>query len=134
MRQVRDSDEKMKLWLISNESKINGMIGLVNCLRLEPGGEGIRCLFNCDVDNHPFVNLESEHFSDILKKDLAINVIKEGKLGTYRHLSLPSNYDKRQSNQYFLNISEKKDLSGLRWYDLSQSVPSKSLLHNECNI
>ena len=141
MRQVRDSEEKKKLWLISNEPKINGMIGMVNCLRLEPGGEGIRCLFNCDIETNP-VNFECELFLDILKKDLAINVIKEGKLGTYRYLSLPSNYDKRQSNQYFLNISEKKDLSGLQWYDLSQSVALKSpfnetnqrITRNECDI
>ena len=99
MRQVRDSDEKNKIWLISKESEINGVIGLVNCLRLEPGGEGIRCLFNCDEEGNP-LDFQSEFFLDIWKKDLAINVIKEGKLGTYRHLSLPSNYEKRQSNQY----------------------------------
>ena len=141
MRQVRESDELKKLWLISNESKTNGLIGMVNCLRLEPGGEGIRCLLNCDIEYDP-VNFQSGLFLDILKKDLTINVLKERKLGTYRHSSLPSNYDKRQSNQYFLKISEKKDLSELRWYDLSQSVLSKSpfneinqrITRNECDI
>ena len=131
MRQVRDSDEKINIWLISNESKINGLIGMVNCLRLEPGGERIRCLLSFDIETDP-VKAKSVLSSDILERDLAINVIKEGKLGTYRHLSLPSNYDKRQSNQYFLNINEKKGLTGLRWYDLSQSIRSKSL-YNEVN-
>jgi hypothetical protein len=50
------------------------------------------------------------------------NVVKEGKVGTYRHLRLPTDYDKCLSNDYYLNSSKMGDLGGLQWYD-SRNIP-----------
>jgi hypothetical protein len=64
----------------------------------------------------------SKPFSDILVNDLAINVIRDGKLGTYRHLKVPKNHDKVESNDYYLNVGPNGDLSSLQWFD-SKNIP-----------
>jgi len=115
------------IWLIANESSINGIIGLMNCLRLEPGGENLRCIFIYDKSFDQKIDFNSKPFNEILNNDLVINVIKDGKLGTYRHLKLPKDYDKRVSNQYFLNLGQTRDLSSLQWFD------SKTIVKNNNN-
>ena len=116
MKEKEEKDEN--IWLIANDSPKNGIIGLINCLRLEPGGESIRCLF--DYDNYVKlpIDFKEKPFSDILNNDLPINVLRNGKLGTYRHTTLPKDYDKVESNEYFLNIGQTRDLSGLQWFDM----------------
>ncbi|CAG2181944.1 unnamed protein product, partial [Oppiella nova] len=55
-------------------------------------------------------------YSDILANDLVANVVKEGKVGTYRHLRLPTDYDKCLSNKYYLNSGQSRDIAGLQWF------------------
>jgi hypothetical protein len=128
-----------ELWLIANDSSKNGIVGLINCLRLEPGGETIRCLFNCD--NTP-VNFKDKPFYNVLANDLAVNVLRDGQLGTYRHLNLPKDYDQIQSNEYFLNNGLNRDLSSLQWYDMKNlnrkttgyDIQNRETKYVNCNI
>ena len=120
-----DAGQKPKnVWLIANDTHINGIVGLINCLRLEPGGQSLRCLFDMDSSIKLPIDWSSKPYFDILTNDLVINVIKEGKLGTYRHLKLPKDNDKIVSNQYYLNQGANKDLSSLTWFDLKNFIPS----------
>ena len=93
-----DSIDRKDIWLIATDSNINGVIGLVNCLRVEPRGLSIKCIFDFNHKTTLPIDWNSKPFSDILRNDLAINVIKGGKLGTYRHLRLPKDYDKTVSD------------------------------------
>jgi fatty acid synthase len=127
MNENKENNNNSNIWLIGNDSSINGIIGLTNCLRQEPGGEIIRCIFDYDKQMKK-LDFSSKPFSDILTNDLAINVIRDGKLGTYRHLSLPKNHDKIETNDYFLNVVPNGDLSSLQWFD------SKNLTRNESFI
>jgi fatty acid synthase len=123
---MKESDEKENVWLIANDSQLNGVIGLINCLRLEPGGETLRCLLDFDNLIKFPLNFGDKPLNDILSNDLAINVLKNGKIGTYRHLILPKDYDKTESNEYFLNTSQNSlDLSSLQWVDSRGLVPPK---------
>ena len=143
LNDLKESEEKENLWLIANDSPNNGIIGLINCLRLEPGGECIRCLFDSDTVFQMPIDFNEKPFSDILTNDLAVNVLKNGKLGTYRHLTLPQDFDKIEAKEYFLNISQTRDLSGLQWFDLNNlkapeicySVGDNSVVKQiECNV
>ena len=97
--EVKESeDSKNNLWVVANDSPKNGIIGLINCLRVEPGGEAIRCLYDCDQLITFPINFDQKPFSDILENDLPINIMKNGKLGSLRHLTLPKNYDKTESS------------------------------------
>ena len=108
------------VWLIANDTHINGIVGLVNSLRFEKNGEFFRCIFDMDSKIEIPINWKLKPYSDILTNDLVINVIKDGKLGTYRHLKLGKNYDKIVSNKYFLNQSVTNDISSLTWFDSSK--------------
>ena len=123
---AKDADNKSdNVWLIARDTHINGIIGLINCLRLEPGGENMRCIYDYDHSIKLPIDWNSKPFSDILRNDLVINVIRDAKLGTYRHLRLPKDYDKTLSNEYFLSLGQNKDLSSLQWFDGRSIVANK---------
>ncbi|CAG2110585.1 unnamed protein product, partial [Medioppia subpectinata] len=111
------------IWLMANDTTINGIIGLMNCLRLEPGGEIFRYIFyNDNNNNETQIDFTIKPYSDILANDLVANVMKGEVVGTYRHLKLPNDYDKCLSNDYFLNMGQTRDISGLQWFD-GRNVP-----------
>lgn len=110
------------VWIIANDSSINGIIGLTNCLRLEPGGEGLRYIFHYDTNTGAKLDFRVRPYSDILANNLAANVIKGGKVGTYRHIKLPADYDKCVSNDYYLNTGQTRDLAGIQWFD-ARNIP-----------
>ena len=128
----RDNDNIEPIWLVANDSSLNGIVGLINCLRLEPGGEVIRCLFDCGNLTGGRINFNEKPFSDILANDLTINVLKDGVLGTYRHLTLPKDFDKIPSKNYYLNVGQTRDLSNLQWFDSKNLVPSENF-YDLCN-
>ena len=120
-----DAGEKPRpVWLIANDTNINGIIGLINCLRIEPGGQCLRCLFDMDSNIKLPIDWTVNPFSDIIINNLVINVMKSKKLGTFRHLKLPKDYDQTVSNDYYLNQGSNKDLSGLTWFDLNKLTPN----------
>ena len=132
IKENKEREEKHKIWLIARDSPKNGIIGLINCLRLEPGGETLRCLFDCNGLTEKSIDFNGKPFSDILLNDLAINVLKDGTVGTYRHLTLPKDYDKIKSEDYFLNVGQTRDLSNLQWYD-SKNIISMKESYDLCN-
>ncbi|XP_054161233.1 fatty acid synthase-like [Oppia nitens] len=131
-RVTENIDTKDNIWLIANDSQHNGIVGLINCLRLEPGGDSLRCLFDCN-SNKSSIKFTEKPYSDILNNDLAINVINERLVGTYRHITLPKNYDKIPSNEYFLNVGLNRDLSHLQWYD-SRHIVTTDEFYDLCNV
>jgi fatty acid synthase len=124
--EMKENDSKdEKIWLIANDSLINGILGFVLCLRLEVGGERIRCLFDYNRKLKLPLNFSEYPLSEILINDLAVNVIRDGKLGTYRHLNLTKSDDQFEGNDYYLNIGQRGDLTTLQWYDLKNMVSVK---------
>jgi fatty acid synthase len=122
----KENDNKVEtFWLISNDSSINGIIGLTLCLRQEPGGDRIRCIFDYDKKLKLPINFEEKPFSDIITNDLAINVLRDGKLGTYRHISFTKNDEQSESSDYYLNIGQRGDLSSLQWFYSKNVFPIK---------
>lgn len=87
---VNDSDDKFawlenlktvlketdKLVLIAQKQPLNGILGLVNCLRREPGGETVGCIDIMD-NKAPDFNPDIEFYEEQLDKDLAVNVFKD---------------------------------------------------------
>ncbi|XP_068233154.1 fatty acid synthase [Palaemon carinicauda] len=114
------SDES-KLWLVSSGEPTSGIIGFVNCLRREPEGEKIRCLF--------VPGKKATLDAEVAARDLAINVYSNGEWGTYRHLALPPLLPKPAAHA-LLNVATRGDLASLTWYEApapeSQEVLSKS--------
>lgn len=102
--------------LVSTEP-LSGILGFFNCLRKEPKMKNLRCLF-IDDDDHvtPDFNLNNEFYKRQLTLGLPVNVFKDGKWGTYRHLSLPTiTADMSNSKHSFVNLMTRGDISSLKW-------------------
>uniref|UniRef100_A0A8C2GMU5 Fatty acid synthase n=1 Tax=Cyprinus carpio TaxID=7962 RepID=A0A8C2GMU5_CYPCA len=101
------------VWLIATKGH-NGVVGMVNCLRQEPGGNRIRS----DADVPSLVPTQKE-MKALLKKDLVMNVYRDGQWGVFRHQLLTQ-------EQAYVNVLTRGDLSSLRWIasPLRHFIPS----------
>jgi fatty acid synthase len=94
----------------------DGLIGLVNCLRKESLGHKAKCFLM--MDEAPDFDPRLPFYGDQLRKNLAINIYKSGKWGTYRHLLLEE-LQEVECEHCFGDVSAKGDLSSMRWLEES---------------
>ncbi|XP_031331303.1 fatty acid synthase-like [Photinus pyralis] len=106
-------NETKTLVVVENEP-LSGVLGFFNCLRREPGGMNLKCVFVQDEDVK--FNLSDPLFSEQLSKDLAINVLKHGAWGTYRHLPL-ERLKEVESQHVFCNQNVVGVVSTLNWVE-----------------
>lgn len=91
-------------------------MGFVNCLRRELGGDLVRGILIQD-SKAPKFSLDNPLYLKQVKKDLAINVLREnGVWGSYRHLPLQKLKEK-SVRQAFVNQLSRGDLSSLTWIE-----------------
>ncbi|XP_024893544.1 fatty acid synthase-like, partial [Temnothorax curvispinosus] len=100
--------------LVSERDFECGLLGLINCLRKEPGGEIIRSVFIQD-NKAPGFSLQEPLYMKQLQLDLPINIIRSGNVwGSYRHLPLPLLKSKLVQSAYVTQMVQG-DLSTLCW-------------------
>ena len=130
-----DKKSNRRIWLIARDFSFNGIIGLVKSLKREPEGERIRCLFNVDdcdddrliekmIENNLTENdstnddtsdqLKALIDENLIRKDLAINVIKNGVHGSYRQLAFTQKLSE-ETEYAVLDILTKGDLNSFQW-------------------
>ncbi|CAH2098691.1 unnamed protein product [Euphydryas editha] len=119
-----------RLVIYSQDEEINGLLGLVNCLRREPGGENVRGLLIADPTAPPF-NPNLKFYAEQLDMDLAINVYHEGQWGTYRHLLL-GDLETIRAHHAFVKTVTVGDLSSQQW--LEGPIKENQLLRNPNNV
>ncbi|CAH1394198.1 unnamed protein product, partial [Nezara viridula] len=91
----------------------NGVLGFVNCIRKESEGQKAKCVLLLD-NAIPEFQLENTFYKEQLAKDLAINIVKNGKWGTYRHLKIEE-VTRKPAFHVFTNFLTRGDLSSLNW-------------------
>lgn len=84
-----DLKDGQKLVLYNQDEPINGLLGLVNCLRKEPGGEIVCGLLIADP-SAPAFNPDLEFYEEQLDKDLAINVYQDVRVLDYQRVIMVS--------------------------------------------
>ncbi|XP_047538487.1 fatty acid synthase-like isoform X2 [Vanessa atalanta] len=104
-----------KVVLYSQDEEINGLLGLINCLRKEPGGGIFHGLLIADSSAPPF-DPELALYKKQLKMDLAVNVYQENQWGTYRHILL-DNVNAVQAYHALVNTLSIGDLSSISWLE-----------------
>ena len=121
-----------KVWLVAKDTPNNGIVGLVNCLRKEPGGDRVRCLFvppsegQGHQENGKNGHQEGETTngsiltSELIAKDLVMNVFKNGSFGSFRHLLVPPEQLEQTAaiKDAYVDVKTKGDLSSLRWFEV----------------
>nr|UEN71129.1 fatty acid synthase 1 [Glyphodes pyloalis] len=129
--------EGQKIVLYSQDEHINGLLGLVNCLRREPGGEIVYGMLIADP-SAPAFNPDVEMYEEQLDKDLALNVFQDGQWGTYRHLLL-GDLETVRADHAYVNTLTIGDLSSLRWLEgpirpnQTFKNPDSILIHVYCS-
>ncbi|XP_071569097.1 fatty acid synthase-like [Temnothorax nylanderi] len=120
-------DELKSIMSVQNETSIDtriilvaqgdfecGLLGFINCLRKEAGGEIIRSVFIQD-NKAPGFSLQEPLYTKQLQLDLPINVLRSGNVwGSYRHFPLPSLEPKLVDSAY-VKQTVQGDLSTLCW-------------------
>uniref|UniRef100_A0A673IXC9 Fatty acid synthase n=1 Tax=Sinocyclocheilus rhinocerous TaxID=307959 RepID=A0A673IXC9_9TELE len=96
------------VWLIATKGH-NGVVGMVNCLRQEPGGNRIRSVHFLKGAEVPSLVPTQKEMKALLKKDLVMNVYRDGQWGVFRH-----QFGIADSEAY-VNVLTRGDLSSLRW-------------------
>jgi fatty acid synthase len=113
----KESEDPKTIWLIGNDTSCNGIIGLLNCLRLEPGGSHIRCIFDYDQKLPKDINFTKNPFKQLAELDLVCNIYRGGKWGTQRHILLPEEQETIETEHAYLNVVTRGDMSSLKWFD-----------------
>ncbi|XP_070596224.1 fatty acid synthase [Erythrolamprus reginae] len=118
LKQMLAEPSEHSVWLTANNSGTSGVVGMVNCLRQEPGGHRIRCLFISNLNAaspSPPTNSSAKEMQTILQNDLVMNVFRDGKWGSFRHLPLKQAQPQEVTEYAFVNVLTRGDLSSLRW-------------------
>lgn len=101
----------------NNNSKcFSGLVGFINCLRKEPGGEAVRAILIQDP-KAPKFSLQNPLYEKELRKDLACSVLRaNGVWGSYRHLPLPP-LGLKPVRHTWANQLVRGDLNSMCWLE-----------------
>ncbi|KAM3592126.1 uncharacterized protein V6R79_013180 [Siganus canaliculatus] len=105
------------VWLTASQAHC-GIVGMVNCLRQEPGGNRLRCAFVSNLNEASAApNLQPSHKSmqPVLEGGLVMNVFRDGQWGTFRHQLISQDLKEELTEQAYVNVLTRGDLSSLRW-------------------
>uniref|UniRef100_A0A8C7EDZ7 Fatty acid synthase n=1 Tax=Nothoprocta perdicaria TaxID=30464 RepID=A0A8C7EDZ7_NOTPE len=114
---LADSSEQ-PVWLTATSCGNSGILGMVNCLRLEAEGHRIRCVFVSNLNPSsavPPTTLSSLEMQKIVQRDLVMNVYRDGKWGSFRHLPLQQAQPQEMTEYAYVNVLTRGDLSSLHW-------------------
>ncbi|KAM6897707.1 fatty acid synthase [Xenentodon cancila] len=114
---MAESSNHQTVWLTSSQPSC-GIVGMVNCLRQEPGGDRIRCIFVSNLkESSASPSLQPGHGSmqPVMKGDLVMNVFRDGHWGSFRHQIISHDLKEEQTEAAYVNVLTRGDLSSLRW-------------------
>ncbi|KAL4648124.1 fatty acid synthase [Arapaima gigas] len=105
------------VWLTATQAH-SGVVGMVNCLRQEPGGNRIRCAFVSNLKKSsaaPCLLPSHKDIQSVLERDLSISVYRDGQWGVFRHQLIPQEPREELTEKAYVNVLTRGDLSSLRW-------------------
>ncbi|KAJ8049572.1 Fatty acid synthase [Holothuria leucospilota] len=116
LRYIQGQDNSSRIWLISENNSQSGIVGLVNCLRQEDGGDKIRCLFNTSQNSDTSTPLnELPQMQQLLRTDLVMNIFKNGCWGSYRHQFLNEEEFFTTPKNAHVDVLSPGNFSSLQW-------------------
>ena len=111
----RDVNDGIKILIVAENDRASGILGFFNCLRKEIQTDQIRCVF-IDDPNAPKFALNCPFYKQQLDQGLAINVLRNGQWGTYRHMKIDHRIEEKPMSECCVVKSLiTSDLSSLKW-------------------
>lgn len=117
LKEILVNSSEQPLWLMATSRGDSGIVGMVNCLRHEPGGHRIRCIFVSNLETSsvaPCLSPIAAEIQILLQRDLVMNIYRNGQWGAFRH-SLLQDQPQEETDCAFVNVLTRGDLSSLRW-------------------
>jgi fatty acid synthase len=115
LKSIHLKPEGENIWLIADKPS-NGIIGFVSCLRREPNGDRIRCILDFNQSESES-DINDQNLLTIIKQNLVMNVIRDQKLGSFKHFTIESNVRPKAAEHCYLNVITRGDLSSLKWFE-----------------
>jgi len=115
--------EAPKMYLFSQNNPQSGILGLVNCLKQEPGGHVIRAIFTKKATTTVDFNKPSAALKTIMEHDLLVNIVQDDAketVGSYRHFPITdegSSTELKDVEHAYINTLMRGDLSSLKWIE-----------------
>lgn len=130
---LQDSLKDGNVLLYSQGDSSSGILGLVNCLRREFSGK-LKCFFIDDKTALPF-DIEVPFYKQQIAINHSINVFKNGKWGSYRHLQLQQEKAAKPQNDHCIaECPIKGDLSSIVWLQGHLSSSNQKLKNSQIKI
>ncbi|KAL2715950.1 fatty acid synthase-like [Vespula squamosa] len=105
-----------RILLVEEGNFESGLLGFINCLRKEPGGNIFRAVLIQDL-KAPKFSLNLPLYSEQLETDLVVNVLRPGNVwGSYRHQLLPPREPELKYHGIIIQRT-RGDLSTFRWIE-----------------
>lgn len=108
---IRDTMHRT-IHLLADNREISGILGLVNCLAREKSGVNFKAI--C-IENYDSTSLDNKCFETQLRKNLVINISKNGYWGTYVHLPIAEDRVNNETKNASVNMFTPRDFSTLQW-------------------
>ncbi|KAI5764340.1 FASN protein [Gulo gulo luscus] len=118
LKNILADNSSRPVWLTAVSCPTSGVVGMVNCLRREPGGQRVRCILVSNLSSaSPTPKMEpgSSELQKVLQGDLVMNVYRDGSWGAFRHFPLEHGLPEEQTEHAFVNVLTRGDLSSIRW-------------------
>ncbi|KAL3275414.1 hypothetical protein HHI36_020177 [Cryptolaemus montrouzieri] len=112
----KSETEGTRIYVYVQGEELAGLVGMINCLKQEPGGSNIRSVLIQDKNATPF---SLNAYRKQLQKDLVHNVLKKGVWGCFRHVTLNhvSEANNLQVKHAYINTLVRGDLASLKWIE-----------------
>ncbi|EFN74822.1 Fatty acid synthase [Camponotus floridanus] len=143
---VENDNTNTRIIIVAEGDFECGLLGLINCLLKEPGGEMIRSVFIQD-GYAPAFSLQESLYMRQLQLDLPVNVLRSGIWGSYRYLPLSllepklveSAYATQMHNIFlydFLNYIIFRGMTNICMFDkyLTWIIPDKWTMEDAATI
>lgn len=117
LEKVKESIKAGPVLLVAQSDPSPGLLGLMNCLRREPGAENVRCVLIMDRLTPKF-SLNDNLYASQLQLGLAVNIYRNSVWGTYRFFPLiPHLPETARLDHCFANVQRIGDLSSFNWFN-----------------
>lgn len=114
---VKECMKSGPVLLVAQNDPSPGLLGLMNCLRREPGAENVRCVLIMDRLTPKF-SLNDCLYATQLQLGLAVNIYRNSVWGTYRFFQLSVlRPETARLDHCYANVQRIGDLSSFSWYN-----------------
>lgn len=128
LQKLQETNALDNVLLVAQNDKTPGVLGLINCLRLEPDTNHLRCVI---IEDERASSFDTNYplYKRQLDLQLPINVYRNGKWGTYRHLELKQTTVQCESEKRMtVNVEQVDDLRSLHWVPVNELRPSNEIV------